>query len=64
MGQALALAVIYDGGSRGEAGETGDIGRQIIRDWVERFNAEVQDELITHKAPGNPPKLYDTTYPL
>ena len=27
----LALAVIYDGGSRGEAAETGGVGRQIVR---------------------------------
>ena len=47
----LALAVIYDGGSRGEADETGGVGRQIVRDWVERFNAEGPDGLITRKAP-------------
>ena len=28
----LALAVIYDGGSRGAAAETGGVGRQILRD--------------------------------
>ena len=28
----LGLAVIYDGGSRGEAAKTGGVGRQIIRD--------------------------------
>jgi transposase len=36
----LALAVIYEGGSRGEAAETGHVGRQIARDWVLAFNAE------------------------
>ena len=36
----LALAVIYDGGSRAEAAETGGVGRQTVRDWVVRFNAE------------------------
>ena len=35
----LALAVIYEGGSRGEAAKTGTVGRQIIRDWVLAFNA-------------------------
>ncbi len=53
----LALAVIYDGGSRAEAAETGGVGRQIIRDWVVRFNAEGPDGLITRKAPGAAPKL-------
>ncbi len=53
----LALAVIYDGGSRGEAAETGGVGRQIVRDWVERFNAEGPDGLITRKAPGSVAKL-------
>ena len=36
----LALAVIYDGGSRSEAARVGGVGLQIIRDWVLRFNAE------------------------
>lgn len=55
----LALAVIYDGGSRGDAARTGGVGRQIIRDWVERFNAEGPDGLVTRKAPGAPCKLDD-----
>ena len=32
-------------------------GRQIVRDWVERFNAEGPDGLITRKAPGSAVKL-------
>lgn len=55
----LALAVIFDGGSRGEAAKTGGVGRQIIRDWVERFNSEGPDGLVTRKAPGAPSKLDD-----
>lgn len=55
----LALAVIYDGGSRADAAETGGVGRQIVRDWVERFNAEGPDGLISRKPPGNPSKLDD-----
>jgi transposase len=55
----LALAVIYGGGSRAAAAETGGVGRQIIRDWVERFNAEGPDGLVTRKAPGAPSKLND-----
>lgn len=55
----LALAVIYDGGSRAEAAETGGVGRQIVRDWVERFNEHGPDGLIDRKAPGATPKLND-----
>ncbi len=54
-----ALAVIYDGGSRGDAARTGGVGRQIIRDWVERFNAYGPDGLVTRKAPGAPSRLDD-----
>ncbi len=36
----LALAVIYDGDSRGEAAWLGDVTLQIVRDWVVRFNTE------------------------
>ena len=54
-----SLAVIYDGASRAEAAETGGVGRQIVRDWVERFNAEGPDGLVSRKPPGNPSKLND-----
>lgn len=53
----LALASIYDGGSRSTAAKLGGVGLQIVRDWVVRFNAEGPDGLIDRKAPGNPPKL-------
>ena len=61
----LALATIYEGGSRGDAatrrgrrahGATG-VGLQIVRDWVERFNAEGPDGLADRKAPGPVPRL-------
>ena len=42
----LALASIYDGASRAEAAEIGGVTRQIIRDWVLKFNAEGPDGLI------------------
>ena len=48
----LALAVIYDGGSRREAATTGGVGLQVIRDWVVRFNAEGPCGLLDRKAPG------------
>ena len=34
----LALASIYDGGSRQYASEIGGVTVQIVRDWVVRFN--------------------------
>jgi hypothetical protein len=33
----LAVAAIYDGATRSEAAKLGDVGLQIIRDWVLRF---------------------------
>jgi len=53
----LTLAAIYDGVSRAEAARTGGVTRQIVRDWVERFNEGGADALITRKAPGKPPLL-------
>jgi transposase len=35
----LALAVIYEGGSRTQAAEIGGVSLQTVRDWVLRFNA-------------------------
>jgi hypothetical protein len=35
----LALAMIYDGGTRSEAARIGGVGLQTVRDWVLRFNA-------------------------
>jgi transposase len=55
----LALAEIYDGGSRTKAAQVGGVGLQIVRDWVERFNARGAEGLIDGKAPGNRPKLSD-----
>jgi transposase len=56
----LALAAIYDGGSRGEAAELAGVGLQTVRDWVLRFNAEGADALINRKAPGKPPLLNES----
>ncbi|MDT8343542.1 MAG: IS630 family transposase [Thermohalobaculum sp.] len=55
----LALAVILDGGSRGEAARTGGVGLQVIRDWVLRFNDGGPEALATRKAPGKTPILTD-----
>jgi len=53
----LALAAIYDGGSRGEAARIGSVGLQTVRDWVLRFNAAGPDCLVDGKSPGQTPKL-------
>jgi len=53
----LALAEIYDGGTRGKAARIGGVGLQTVRDWVLRFNAKGPDGLIDGKAPGQPAKL-------
>jgi len=55
----LALAMIYDDGTRTEAAKIGGVGLQIIRDWVLRFNARGPDGLLNGKAPGQPSKLND-----
>ena len=53
----LALAEIYDGGSRTDAARIGGVTLQIVRDWVLRCNKHGPDGLINRKAPGNRPKL-------
>ena len=53
----LALAAIYDGGSRTEAAKIGSVGLQTVRDWVLAFNAEGPSGLVDGKARGNPPLL-------
>lgn len=55
----LALALIYDGGSRLDAARLGNVTRQIVRDWVMRFNANGPDGLIDGKAPGPKSLLND-----
>src|SRR6266511_765122 len=45
----LALAAIYDGATRNEAAKIGGFGRQIIRDWVLRFNDRGPDALLNGK---------------
>lgn len=55
----LSLAAIYEGASRANAAVIGGVGSQIIRDWVERFNAKGPEGLINGKAPGQRPILND-----
>jgi transposase len=53
----LALAAICDGAKRIEAAKIGGVTRQIVRDWVVRFNAQGPNGLIDRKAPGRTPRL-------
>ena len=53
----LSIAGIYDGMSRGEAARIGGMDRQILRDWVLRFNEFGPEGLIDRKAPGAPRRL-------
>jgi transposase len=53
----LALAAIYDDGSRTMAARIGGVGLQIVRDWVLRFNARGPEGLIDRKATGKTPLL-------
>jgi transposase len=55
----LALAEVYDGGSRSDAARIGGVTLQSVRDWVLRFNAHGAVGLIDIKAPGPTPKLDD-----
>jgi transposase len=56
----LALAAIYEGASRTEAAQVGSVTRQIVRDWVLKFNALGPEGLIDRKPPGLPSRLNDT----
>lgn len=55
----LALASIYDGGSRQYGSKIGGVTVQIVRDWVLRFNERGPVGLINTKAPGSRAKLND-----
>ena len=55
----LALAAIYDGGTRSEAARLGNVTLQIVRDWVVRFNVEGPDGLRDRRAPGPTPLMTD-----
>ncbi len=59
-GRLLALAAIYDGATRAEAAAIGSVTRQIVRDWVVKFNANGPVGLIDRKPPGQPSRLNDT----
>ena len=51
------MAEIYDGAKRTDAARLGDVGLQVVRDWVLRFNAKGPAGLIDGEATGKPRKL-------
>jgi transposase len=55
----LALAAIYEGGTRTEAAQIGGVTLQIVRDWVLKFNAQGPEGLIDRKPTGQPSRLTD-----
>ena len=54
-----ALALISDGRSRSDAAWLGNVTRQIVRDWIMRFNTNGPAGLIDGKARGPKPLLND-----
>jgi transposase len=46
--------------TRCEAARIGDVTRQIVRDWVVKFNSDGPLGLIDRKSPGQPSRLDDT----
>jgi transposase len=53
----LALALVLDGSSRGEAAKSCGMDRQTLRDWVHRYNAEGLAGLSNRRPPGASAKL-------
>ena len=53
----LALALVLEGKSRGEAVMSCGMDRQILCDWVHRYNADGLKGLHNRTAPGAKPKL-------
>ena len=50
----LAIALALEGKDRKTAAEACGMGRQTLRDWVHRYNAEGLAGLENHKGPGRP----------
>lgn len=60
VGQArrlLAIAAVYEGMSRSGASRLAGMDRQILRDWVERFNQGGPEALVNRAPPGNARRL-------
>ncbi len=55
----LAMAEVYDEGSRSDAAKMAGVGLQTLRDWVLRFNGRGPEGLIDPKPAGKTPRLND-----
>jgi transposase len=53
----LGMALLLEGQPRGEAAKLSGMGRQILCDWVHRYNASGVAGLATRVRPGRPPAL-------
>jgi transposase len=53
----LALALVLEGRSRGEAAALNGMDRQTLRDWVHRYNAAGIEGLKSRRSPGREPYL-------
>src|SRR5579884_1405466 len=53
----IAIANALEGMDRATAARLAGMDRQILRDWVRRYNAEGMAGLSNRKAPGAKPKL-------
>jgi transposase len=53
----LALALVLEGASRGEAAKACGMDRQTLRDWVHRYNADGVAGLLDRPPPGRKPRL-------
>src|ERR671932_2370136 len=53
----LALALVLEGSSRAEAARAAGMGRQTLRDWVHRYDAEGLAGLGDRPRSGRRPRL-------
>ena len=53
----LAIALVLEGVSRGEAATSCGMERQTLRDWVHRYNADGLAGLSNRPLPGAVPRL-------
>jgi transposase len=53
----LAIALVLEGHSRGEAAQACGMERQTLRDWIHRYNAEGLAGLSNRLPPGPTPRL-------
>jgi len=51
------LVLVLEGADRTSAAATCGMGRQTLRDWVRRYNAEGLEGLTNRHSPGRPPRL-------